>query len=206
MQPTLRPRKRPRRSPLVLLFLILLWGLVALWGLAPATPSNPSPGPVPLPETDLKQLATAVASISIAQEPNPVPPIPTVDFVPQRYQLGQEIYRNTCGTCHIALPPAVLPSETWRQLLSSPEHYGRQLQPLLDPSRQLVWQYLQIYSRPDKAGERLPYRVNRSRFFHALHPQVELPSVISLSSCLTCHPRANQYNFRHLSAPWQGTP
>jgi hypothetical protein len=130
-------------------------------------------------------------------------PIGTVDPVPPRYQLGQQVYLENCATCHIGIPPATLPDETWRRLLQDSQHYGQQITPLVDPPRLLVWNYLLAYSRPIQDGETIPYRVNDSRYFKALHPRVELPQPVRLNSCAVCHPGATQYDFRRLTSEWQ---
>lgn len=130
----------------------------------------------------------------------------TVDPVPRRYQLGQELYLQNCGTCHIALPPAVLPSETWRNLLQDQEHYGQKLPPLIGPDTLILWEYLRNFSRPPAAGEKVPYRVSESRYFKALHPRVKLPRNTKIASCVTCHPSAVQFNFRELTPEWANSP
>lgn len=129
----------------------------------------------------------------------------TVDLVPARYQLGQELYLENCATCHIALPPAVLPVQTWQRLLQDPQHYGAQLPLLTDPGRLLVWNYIQTFSRSQAKEEDIPYRVKDSRYFKALHPKVKLPRPLEISSCVTCHPSAAQYNFRRLTPEWQNS-
>jgi Dihaem cytochrome c len=132
--------------------------------------------------------------------------IGTVDPVPPRYQLGQTVYLENCSTCHIAIPPAVFPDETWRQLLQDSEHYGQQITPLVDPARLLVWSYLRSYSRPLAEDEPVPYQFNDSRYFKALHPRVTLPRSAGITSCISCHSRAEQYDFRSLTAEWQNAP
>lgn len=199
------PQQRPpKRSPVLLTLIILLWSLLAGWGLAQATLPANSPAPDTqdhLPATvTVTELPTAPL---IAQQIGAKPTIGTVDPVPPRYQLGQELYLQNCGTCHIALPPAVLPRETWKRLLEDTEHYGQQLQPLVDPTRLLVWQYLQVFSRPDQVDESIVYRVKRSRYFRALHPEVSLARDINVNSCVSCHPSAAQYDFRSLTPEWQ---
>jgi hypothetical protein len=114
---------------------------------------------------------------------------------PNRFQLGQGLYRETCGTCHIAVPPAVMPTDTWIRLITDPAHYGVQLQPLLDPSRLLVLQYLRFESRPSLTDEDTPYRVARSRYFKVLHPKTQLPPNLTLNSCVQCHPGASNFDF-----------
>lgn len=175
---TTRRRKRGR-SPVVLFLLILLWSLAIGWGLALATNAQPA----------------QTASDAIG----------TVDPVPQRFQLGQELYLENCSSCHIALPPAVLPIQTWQQVLQDSQHYGQQIPLLVDPPRLLVWNYLQAFSRPQGKEEETPYRVDDSRYFKALHPKVKLPRPVQVSSCVSCHPSAAEYNFRRLTPEWQNS-
>ncbi len=137
-------------------------------------------------------------SLAMAIAPQTV----AVDRVPERYQLGRELYQENCGTCHLALPPAVMPRETWQQLLQDDQHYGVQVQLPIDPPRRLIWQYLQFASRPLVSSEETPYRMRNSRYFQALHPRVKFTSPITISSCLQCHPGAMKYDFRSLTPQW----
>ena len=175
---------RRRRSPIVLFILLLLWSTIVGWGITLLTP-------IPAQSQSSSQLSS----------------IGTVDIVPQRYQLGQQLYLENCASCHIGIPPAVLPTETWRDILEDEQHYGKKISPLVDPERLIVWEYLRTFSRvqsPDE--ERTPYRVNQSRYFKALHPRVKLPLNISIGNCRTCHPGAGEYDFRTLSSEWQNAP
>jgi hypothetical protein len=127
----------------------------------------------------------------------------TVDPVGEEYQLGQELYLENCATCHIGIPPAVLPGETWRQLLRTTEHYGVVIPPLADPAQSLIWNYLRDFSRGLNQNEATPYRLNDSRYFRALHPRVDVPRPVTLNGCVTCHPGAEGYDFRRLSPEWE---
>lgn len=179
-------RKRSRRSVAVLILLLLVWSICLGWGLALITNATVTPN--------------SIAQSSPAK-------IGTLDPVPARYQLGQELYLENCGSCHVALPPEVMPTETWRRLLQEPDqHYGQQLQPLIGPSVVLMWNYLQTYSRPFAEGEPIPYRVSESRFFKALHPQVDLPQSVKPGSCVSCHPGVAQFDYRSLTAEWENSP
>ncbi|WP_236738938.1 diheme cytochrome c [Chroogloeocystis siderophila] len=177
MQPHAKTR---RRSQFIFLLIILLWSITMGWGLALATNAQPSS----------EQEATEIG---------------TVDIVPSRYQLGQELYLENCATCHIALPPAVMPTQTWQKLLQDPQHYGVTLPQLVDPSRLLIWNYLRNFSRPLLKEETTPYRLGESRYFKALHPNVKLPRPVDVGSCVSCHPGATEYNFRRLSPEWEAT-
>ncbi|MBD2198815.1 MULTISPECIES: diheme cytochrome c [Calothrix] len=175
----LRHRNKLNRQPLGLLLVVLAWSLAMGWLLSVA---------------------------SNVQGATPNAEIGTVDVVPAQYQLGQQLYIENCSTCHIALPPAVLPSQTWKNLLEDSQHYGAQLQPLIDPPRILIWRYLQTFSRPQRKDEETPYRVKDSRYFKALHPKVKLPQPIQISSCVSCHPSATDYNYRRLSPEMESSP
>jgi len=185
-----KPQHRKRqRSSIVLLILIVLWSFCVGWGLAQATDVSHV--------DEMPQLAQAFSTASDSR-------VGTVDPVPPAYQTGQTLYLENCSTCHIALPPQVFPSETWRQLLQDTQHYGRRLDPLVDPPRLLIWNYLRRFSRPRKEEETIPYRMDRSRFFKALHPAVKLPRPTRPNTCISCHPGAAEYNFRDLTSEWDG--
>ncbi|MBW4466365.1 MAG: diheme cytochrome c [Pegethrix bostrychoides GSE-TBD4-15B] len=136
----------------------------------------------------------------------PIDPTGTVDPVTSSYRLGQQFYLEKCATCHVGLPPAVMPSQTWAALLPDPQHYGVTLEPLVSPSLEIAWSYLSTYSRPVLKAERTPYRLVQSRYFKALHPRVEFTDPIGVGSCATCHPAAAQFNYRNLSPDWQNAP
>lgn len=140
-----------------------------------------------------------------AQGATPTSEVGTVDVVPAQYQLGQEMYLENCSTCHLALPPAVLPTQTWKNLIEDTQHYGVQIKPLVDPPRILIWRYLAAFSRPQRKDEQIPYRLSSSRYFKALHPKVKLPNPIQVGSCVDCHPSARDFNFRRLTPEWENS-
>jgi hypothetical protein len=230
----LRRNHRPQggRSVIVLLVLLLLWSLCLGVGLAQATQPRsvnrafPSSQPTSLidilddpavaPSLPISSLAQNGSSSQPVVSDSTVTPAPTtkpaaaaigtVDVVAPRLQPGMQLYLENCATCHIALPPEVLPATTWSNLLQDTEHYGTTLRPLSEPQLLLIWNYLRAYSRPLTTGEAVPYRVYQSRFFKALHPRVKLPARAGLNSCVSCHPGADQYDFRSLSSEWQNAP
>lgn len=125
--------------------------------------------------------------------------IGTVDPIAPKHQRGQELYLKNCASCHIGLPPAVLPSQTWADLIQDPEHYGAQLPMIAAFDLRQMDQYLTTYSRSLRADESTPYRMAQARAFRALHPQVDLPKPLTIASCASCHPKADVFNFRELS-------
>ncbi len=179
-------RMRSRRW-LLLLALVLTWstiggGLLSRLSAAPP-PSSPTP-----------YLTT----------PYLTPPYVTTDAIPDRYQLGQQLYFENCATCHIGLPPAVLPTETWRDILRDRSHYGATLPQIPDASRRVMGQYLQVFSRSKSPQEeQIPYRLAQSLYFKALHPGVNFAQnkiKPGLNSCEVCHPASRQFNFRQIKS------
>jgi hypothetical protein len=198
MPRSLRPSlsKRRRRSPLMLVILLVVFSCCIGLGLAQAIES---------PRAQLAGLNRSSANLTLADrvaEVGPVDPAGGVDVVSDRYQAGQEVYLKNCATCHIGIPPAVMPTQTWRALIEDAQHYGVIIKPVEEPDLQLLWRYLQTYSRPIDDGESIPYRISSARYFRALHPGVKLPEKVQLESCVTCHPGVNQFNYRQLSPEW----
>lgn len=196
VDPPIAPVRSRHRSPWRWLVVVLVSCALLGWGLARSLTLNvaiAAPLPAPAPVTSPAQLP-------------PADPNGNVDALLPQFTVGEALYRNTCGTCHVALPPAVLPSATWQELIQSPEHYGVTITPPSGPNLVLLWAYLSAYSRALPPEETVPYRLARSRYFRALHPRVELPPTLRLDSCQTCHPRAPFYNFRTLTAEWEDAP
>ena len=90
--------------------------------------------------------------------------IPSTDPVPGRYQAGYELYLETCSSCHLPIPPGVLPSETWKKLLEQPDnHYGTNLTGINRLTQRLLWDYLSAFSRPLAIDEPVPLYTEQSR-------------------------------------------
>jgi Dihaem cytochrome c len=106
-------------------------------------------------------------------------------------------YIEKCASCHLPIPAEVLPTETWQQILKkTQQHYGISIPQMDRLSTALVWSYLRTYSRSLLPNEALPFLVEDSRYFKALHPQVQLPKPTSDRTCLVCHPNGAQLNYR----------
>lgn len=181
-KPSRHPRKTTRRQSLPaaigLVILLLLFTMLMGVGLAQAL------------EPKLNPLVQAGEKIEIG----------TVDPVSNSDRLGQELYLDSCKSCHLAIPPAVMPTQTWQALLQDSQHYGATIELPRGPERKILWNYLRNTSRPiANKEERIPYRVADSRYFKALHPKVKFETKAKLTTCITCHPSATDFNFRKLS-------
>ncbi|HEY9827969.1 MAG TPA: diheme cytochrome C [Stenomitos sp.] len=130
----------------------------------------------------------------------------TVDVVPPELQLAQETYLARCTTCHMGIPPAVMPTESWKAILEDDNHYGVPWTPLKNPDLSLAWKYTRTFSRALNPNETTPYRIARSRYFKILHPKVAFTEPIAVGTCISCHPGARQFNYRTLTTEWQSAP
>lgn len=121
----------------------------------------------------------------------------SVDPATGNYKVGEELYLQTCSGCHIPIPPAVLPVETWKTILENPlDHYGEKVEGLMRLTQVLIWNYLSNYSRNLLKDEVKPDFIAQSRYFKALHPQVELPQPTTHRTCVSCHPNAIKFDYR----------
>ncbi|MCM1985295.1 cytochrome C [Lyngbya confervoides] len=169
-------KSRSRLIWLVLMLVSCLWGL-GLSAVASWAQSAPNLVPSAIPQENLMDRLTPVL------------------------EMGQSRYLARCGTCHLAVPPAVLPSQTWDHLISDSAHYGATLPPIFEPDLSQIRRYLIFSSRPLNPDEPTPYRLRQSRYFKVLHPQVEFAAPTTLTSCIGCHPQANRFNFRQSMEP-----
>ncbi len=123
-----------------------------------------------------------------------------VDTVTDNFKVGEEMYLETCAKCHIAIPPAVLPVETWKKILEKPlDHYGVSVEGMNRLTQVLIWNYVSNYSRNLIKDEIQPEFIAQSRYFKALHPKVELPNPVTHRSCIVCHVNANKFDYRTIN-------
>lgn len=165
-----------KRSRLLLLLFIGAWSIALGWGMALALH----------PPTVVSQAPSTPASPSNA------------------LRLGKKIYLENCSSCHIPIPPEVLPTERWKEILEKPQrHYGTQLPRMISPLVVAMWEYLRTFSRPLPPEAIVPEYVYQSRYFKALHPRVELPPAASHLTCTSCHLRAKELDYRRLTPQWE---
>lgn len=128
-------------------------------------------------------------------------PYGMVDPVASEHAAGYSVYVQQCATCHVALPAAVLPTQTWQTLVTDSAHYGVTLPAIDRFEQQLMLNYLQVYSRRHQGRGSVPYRLKDSAYFQALHPAVALPEPLTLRSCVACHDGAAEQNYSILAEP-----
>jgi len=114
-------------------------------------------------------------------------------------------YREECGSCHMAYPPALLPQQSWQAIMTGlAEHFGENAE-LDDESAREIGQFLQAASRPAgygrlmrNMGEDVPLRITELPHFRHEHDEIpasflrDNDKVTSLSQCNSCHKQAER--------------
>lgn len=128
--------------------------------------------------------------------------------------ISNPIYQEECGACHMAYPPGLLPSASWRRIMNELEdHFGESAE-LDEQTTQILTGFLD-----ENAADRSNYRRSRAmmnkiqspdglaplritdlpyfRHEHDEIPQriIKLPEVGSLSQCNACHLNAERGSF-----------
>ena len=111
-------------------------------------------------------------------------------------------YRQECGACHVAYPPALLPVGSWQRLMANLQrHFGTDASTdaaaVQDLSAWLVanaGSYKRVREPPPED------RITRSAWFVRKHDEIaaatwKSPAVKSAANCNACHARADQGEF-----------
>lgn len=115
-------------------------------------------------------------------------------------------YAQECAACHVAYPPGMLPSASWRRLLNDlPRHYGTDAS--LDPAtvKELATWLSANAGTYKRVRETPPEdRITKSAWFIRKHDEVpaavwQRPAVKSAANCTACHTQAAQGDFNEHS-------
>lgn len=112
------------------------------------------------------------------------------------------IYKQECGSCHMSYPPALLPKESWAEMMNGlNKHYGTDAS-LDKPELNQISSWLNSNAGTYKRVKEAPpdNRITKSSWFEKKHRKVNArefskPSVKSASNCNSCHRNAEQGNF-----------
>ncbi len=123
------------------------------------------------------------------------------------------VYKEECGSCHMAYPPGLLPARSWAKIMSGLEdHFGDNAE-LDGETYQSINKFLQAnssdqsdYRRSRKFNQSIrskdtPIRISDIRYFKNEHDEIPKrmvsanPKVKSFSQCDACHAKAEQGSF-----------
>ena len=123
------------------------------------------------------------------------------------------VYKEECGSCHMAYPPGLLPARSWEKVMAELENHFSDNAELDADTHQLINQFLLInsadksdYRRSQKFNRSInindvPVRISETPYFR--HEHDEIPSrwltanskINSFSQCDACHTKAEQGSF-----------
>lgn len=120
--------------------------------------------------------------------------------------LKNTIYQNTCGECHFAYQPDLMPTASWATLMKSlNDHFGESIE-LDDDSIKTIADYLNTNSADNSRTKRgtkiikslknkMPMRITEIPYLlhehHEISPNVfDRESIGSFSNCVACHTTA----------------
>jgi len=123
------------------------------------------------------------------------------------------VYKETCGSCHFAYQPELLPAASWQAILNNTaDHFGESLE-LDDDSRKGIADYLQANSAEKSGakravkimrslGSQVPQRITDIPYIREKHHEISAqvfaqPSIGSQSNCSVCHKTAEQGIYDH---------
>lgn len=124
--------------------------------------------------------------------------------------INNPVYKEECGSCHMAYLPGLLPEKSWLKMMSSlDDHFGENAE--LDAETQkLITTYLvsnsaekSNYRRSSKISRSIknddvPLRISETPYFKHEHDEIPVrmvtgnPKVNSFSNCNACHNKAEQ--------------
>jgi Dihaem cytochrome c len=123
------------------------------------------------------------------------------------------VYKEECGSCHMAYPPGLLPARSWNKVMINLEnHFGDNAE--VDATTYRTLTRFLLTNGADKSDYRRSEKINRSIHFNDLpvrisetpyfkHEHDEIPArlvssnsqVNSFSQCDACHAKAEQGSF-----------
>jgi len=115
-------------------------------------------------------------------------------------------YKQECAACHVAFPPGMLPSDSWRRLLINlPRHYGTDASLDATTVNELAtWLSANAGTYKRVRGTPPEDRITKSAWFIRKHDEVpaavwQRPAVKSAANCIACHTQAAQGDFNEHS-------
>ncbi|MNZ66540.1 Dihem cytochrome c [compost metagenome] len=125
---------------------------------------------------------------------------------------ASEMWRTECGSCHMAYPPGLLPSEAWRQHMDTlSNHFGKNAS--LDPrEEQEIRNFLLLVSSnnrlavADTLSPSEQPRITATHWFKRKHRKVRmeqfaLASVGIPGNCVACHSNIENGTYRKTKIP-----
>ena len=138
--------------------------------------------------------------------------------------VSSPVYKDECGSCHMAYPPGLLPAESWGEIMSSlDDHFGDNAELDTSPHKEITdflvansadksdYRRSRRFASSNGSGEIIT-RITETPYFKHEHDEIPLrlvtgnKDVNSFSQCNACHGKADLGLFREgdISIPGYG--
>jgi len=119
----------------------------------------------------------------------------------ERFTATDPVWKEECGSCHIAYPPRLLPASSWKQIMSGlDKHFGSDAS-LDQKTADQVAAFLERNAGRERASRKSStLRITDTRWFRHEHAEISArtwnnPKIKSASNCEACHAGAANGNF-----------
>ena len=119
----------------------------------------------------------------------------------RRYRATDPVWKEECGSCHIAYPPRLLPASNWKQIMSGlDKHFGSDAS-LDQKTADHIAAFLERNAGRERASRTSStLRITDTRWFRHEHDEISArtwnnPKVKSASNCEACHTGAANGDF-----------
>jgi len=120
-----------------------------------------------------------------------------------------EFYKKTCGACHFAYQPGLLPERSWKKMMDSPGTHPGSALSLDGSTKEKIRKYLvqnSAENSPSKSSGKMlasidsgrtPLRISEVPYIKHKHNEIRpdvfnRKSVRSRGNCIACHRKAGQ--------------
>lgn len=119
-----------------------------------------------------------------------------------RFAQGNAKFQQECSTCHIAYPPGMLSTDSWRKIMAGLDnHFGTDAT-LSAKENEEITAYLEENSTDYWGAELSPLRITETDWFQRAHNFYVIPpdvwksqAVKSPANCPACHIQAERGDF-----------
>lgn len=112
------------------------------------------------------------------------------------------VYRDECGSCHVAYPARLMPAASWQHLLGRlGQHFGADASMEPAAAREIAaWLAAQAATRGKRSEAPPDDRITRAGWFQREHREIatavwQRPSIQRPSNCSACHAQAERGDF-----------
>jgi hypothetical protein len=113
---------------------------------------------------------------------------------------SNSLWKQECGSCHLAFAPGLLPAESWRRMMGGlDKHFGTDATLTAQENREITAFLVNNASNRWRAPS-APLRITETAWFQRKHDELaaavwKRAAIKSPANCVACHPGADRSDF-----------